>query len=1075
MARGGLGRIVEGFDHRLGRRVALKELIARNEKAEARFIREAKITARLEHPSIVPIHEAGRWSNGERFYAMKLVEGRTLADALAEADTREKRLELLPHLIDVAEAVAYAHSQGILHRDLKPANVMVGAFGETVLIDWGLAKDLKAGPDADDDPLSAVASSEKDEERPGRPVSVLRGRPARSSTETSDGIVVGTPPYMSPEQARADPLDERADVYALGAMLYQVLCGDRPYQGVSPKDVLLAVVQGPPAPIEELAPDMPKDLVAIVRKAMHRNPALRYPSAKEMAEELRRFSTGQLVGAHRYSAVERGLRFARRNAATLTVALLFIGVLAGFATWSFRRLAARTEAAVAARQLAEDRVRELTLEKARSLLGRDPTEAAAWLLKIRPPIRGAPSVAAAARELGVARSILSGHLQEVDLVRFGPKGRYIASGSRDGTVRLYSGTGAPLDRFDHGARISALAFVPDGDGLATGAYDGRVRLYPLRGGPPLTMLAHTAPVSVIRFAPTGDRFVTLGRDRRLILWTLDGRVAARLEAPPVGDWAEALFVDAGRWLVTAGHGARVILWDLDEGEGRLLFEPGADVTALAESEGLVAVGFRDGAVAIIDPERRSTRTLGGHAAEVRALEFSPDGSRLASASFEGRVILWPLDSMEPARVFDEHDERVTGLRFSPVGRYLASASWDGTVRVRDLETSEISTLRGHGQVVTDLDFAPSGRLLVSASWDTSVRLWPVDPSGRAVLSGHEIGVHAVDFSPDGRSIASGGHDDELRLWDLRTREAQVLAGHGDNVYRVRFSPNGRWLASSSDDRTVRLWPADGGTPRILRGHLGDVEELAFSQDGRWLASAGREGDLFLWPVAGGEAVKLDGHRRAVSGLGFVVGGRLATAGLDGRVLLWPLGPGTPRRLLEGASPVRALDVTRDGNRLAAAGGQGELWVWALPEGRRLHHLTGLVEPDVVRLSPDGTHAAVASAQRGLWLCNLAYELCDELEGHEARVFDLEFSPSGRALVTGSGDHGVRLFDVETHESRVLLGHRAPVFDVAFSPDGAWVASGSGDTDVRLWPVLLPPRLERLPEYLEALTEHRIRD
>jgi WD40 repeat protein len=1059
VARGGLGRIVLAFDRRLGRRVALKELLSRDPKAERRFVREAKITARLEHPNIVPIHEAGRWPSGDRFYAMKLVEGRTLSAALAGAETREERLALLPHLIDVADAIAYAHSQGILHRDIKPANVMVGAFGETMVIDWGLAKILgekgeEEGLEVDHVPISA--------------------------TETSDGIVVGTPPYMAPEQARADSLDERSDVYALGALLYQILSGRRPYEDVDPKDVLREVVRGPPVPIDGLAPEMPRDLLAVVKKAMHRHPAHRYPSAQEMAEELRRFSTGQLVGAHRYSPLEHAWRFVRRHAAAVGVALLLLSVLIGFAGWSFRGLADRSRIALQAQEDAEARERELDLEKARSLLARDPTEAVAWLKRVRPPIRGAATVAAEAEEAGVARAVLEGHVQEVEHVRADPGGRFVASASRDGAVILWSIATGAAERIEHGARVSALAFSEDGAHLASGAYDGTVRVVRpsaperRRATPPAR--GHQAPVVAIGFAPSGDRLVSLGRDRRLILWTLDGRRAEVIETPPVGDWADLAFVDEGRTVVTGGHGSRAMVWDLDTGEGRPLADLGSDITAFSARAGAIALGARDGSLAVVDPDREMVRTLGAHDTEVRALAFSPGGRRLASAGFDGAVMLWPLGTEQSPEPLDGHDERVTSLAFSPGGRWLASGSWDGTVRLRDLtKGTETQTLRGHAQVVTDLAFGPRGDFLFSSSWDTAVRVWPVRARGGALLEGHQIGVHAVDFAPDGRRLVSGGHDDALRVWDLAAGEDRVLSGHEDNVYRVRYSPDGRWIASSSDDRTVRLWPAGGGAPRVLRGHRGDVEELAFSADGRWLASAGRAGDLFLWPVEeDGPGRSLLGHRGAVTGVGFGADGRLASAGRDGQVLLWPLGPGAPRRLLVDAGTVEGLDVAPDGRRLAAVGGRGELWVWSLPEGRLLLHVeTDLDEPAAVRLSPDGRLAAVASAQVGLWLCNVAYGVCHDLRGHAARVFDLEFSPSGRALATGSGDHTARVWDVETLESRVLRGHRAPVFDVAFSPDGSFVASGSGDTDVRVWPAELPPRRDQLPRFLEELTTYQV--
>ncbi len=1045
VARGGLGRVVQAFDRRLGRRVALKELLARDPKAEERFVREARITARLEHPNIVPVHEAGRWPNGERFYAMKLVEGRTLSEALGSAESREERLELLAHLIDVADAVAYAHSQGILHRDLKPANVMVGSFGETVLLDWGLAKDLL---DEAADPPSPHPETQTE----------------RPSIETSDGIVVGTPPYMAPEQARGDRLDERADVYALGAMLYQVLCGKRPYEDVAPKEVLLAVVSGPPAPIARLASDMPRDLVAVVEKAMARDPGHRYPSAKEMAEELRRFTTGQLVAAHRYSPAERVRRFVGRHWAALAVAGLLLGVLAVFAGWSFRGLRVRSEAARVARSEADQRVLELTLEKARSMLARDPTEAVAWLKRVVPPLPGVASVAAAADERGVAWAVLGGHTQEVDRVKTNPSGAGFASASRDGTVRLWDWDGT-YRVVAHGSRVTALAYADDGNHLLTGAYDGSVRVIELRSGAVRVFERHMGPVVALGFAPTGDRFVSLGRDGRLLLWSLDGEVAESFTTPAVGDWAEVRFRGEGR-VLSAGHGARVMEWDLEQGRGRTAAEASADVTAFAIEGDLLVLGGADGSVALGDLGRRALRTVGGHDGEVRRVVLSPSGDEIASAGLDGRVIVWSIRASKPQQVFEDHEERVTALGFSPNGRFLASASWDGTVRLRDLETLEGKTFRGHSQVVTDLGFEPNGRALVSASWDTTLRVWPLRSSPDRTLEGHRVGVHALAFSPDGRSFASGGHDHEVRRWDARTRTAEVLAGHEDTVYRVLYSPDGRFIASSSDDRTVRLWPTGGGRPRVLEGHEGDVEELAFSPDGRSIASAGRAGDVFRFSVQDGTATRLSGHRAPVTGVAFVAPDQVVSASLDGQLILHGQGP-----ILSGAGPLRGLDATDDGRRLVVAGGRGELWVFSFPDGQQVAHIQGLHEPDRVKLSRDGTLVAVASGQRGLWLCNLAYALCDRLEGHEARVFALDFSPTGRVLATGSGDHGVRLWDVETLESRPLAGHRAPVFDVSFSPDGSWVLSGSGDAAVRLWATRLPPRPQDLPDALERLTRH----
>src|SRR5580704_1635450 len=238
LARGGMGRVVIAKDRRLDRTVALKLLARDSPGLRARFEREAAITAQLAHPAIVPIYETGELGDGEPFYAMKLVEGTPLDATIANAGTLRDRLALLPRAMAVCEALAYAHSKHVIHRDLKPANVLVGSFGETVVIDWGLAKDLT---------------------QPSTRESVSLVPIVGNSDVTIDGEVVGTPSYMPPEQASGGIVDERADVYALGALLYHVVAGRPPYRGRNAGEILAAVEAGPPAPIAELEPDVPDD------------------------------------------------------------------------------------------------------------------------------------------------------------------------------------------------------------------------------------------------------------------------------------------------------------------------------------------------------------------------------------------------------------------------------------------------------------------------------------------------------------------------------------------------------------------------------------------------------------------------------------------------------------------------------------------------------------------------------------------------------------------------------------------------------------------------------------------------
>jgi tetratricopeptide (TPR) repeat protein len=336
IARGGMGRIVAARDRRLGRTVAIKELIAPTRSLRRRFEREARITARLQHPSIVNLLEAGVWPDGEPFYAMKLIAGESLDRVVARATTVEARLGLLPTVIAAVDAMAYAHSQRVIHRDLKPHNILVGEFGETVVIDWGLAKDLsRAEPDADRDDASAPGSVDR--------------------AETVAGSVIGTPAYMPPEQATGATVDERADVYALGAILYQVLTGAAPYRGRSSDDVLRSVITTPPQPVAQRAPGLPPDLVTIVDKALARDPAGRYPTARELADDLKRFQTGQLVGAHRYSASQRLRRWVRRHRAAVAVGAALAAVLAVTSAVSVRRIIIERDRVAAQRAVAERR------------------------------------------------------------------------------------------------------------------------------------------------------------------------------------------------------------------------------------------------------------------------------------------------------------------------------------------------------------------------------------------------------------------------------------------------------------------------------------------------------------------------------------------------------------------------------------------------------------------------------------------------------------------------------------------------------------------------------------------------
>lgn len=296
-SRGGMGRILLVHDQSIGRDVALKELLPSDEEspgstaarhsgaAVARFLREARLTGQLEHPGIVPVYEVGQRAGGALYYTMKLVRGKTLRGVLEETDSLEQRMKLLPHMVDLCQTMAYAHSRGVIHRDLKPDNVMIGEFGETVVIDWGIAK--TRGPSAR---AADIAENPEGPQMATEDSHIIK---------TMNGVVLGTPTYMSPEQALGDLacVDERSDVYALGAVLYEVLTGQPPFTGESLREVLLKVQTECPVPPRRLEHRIPRELAAICERALSREPEDRFASAKDMAEALQSFVSGRVFGA----------------------------------------------------------------------------------------------------------------------------------------------------------------------------------------------------------------------------------------------------------------------------------------------------------------------------------------------------------------------------------------------------------------------------------------------------------------------------------------------------------------------------------------------------------------------------------------------------------------------------------------------------------------------------------------------------------------------------------------------------------------------------------------------------------
>ena len=993
LGRGGMGVVYKARHLRLNRPCALKMILAgphAGAEAAARFLAEAEAVAQLQHSNIVQIFHIDEHA-GFPYFEMEFVGGGSLA---ARLDGTPRPPREAARLVEtLACAMAEAHRQGIVHRDLKPGNILLTPEGTPKVADFGLAKLLNA-----------------------------------DSGLTRTDSVLGSPSYMAPEQAggRTKEVGPAADVYALGAILYELLTGRPPFRGATVLETLEQVRTVEPVPPSRLVPRLPRDIETIGLKCLQKDPARRYESAAVLTEDLRRFQAGEPIVARPVGSAERAWRWCRRNpmlaSLTAAVATLLVAVAASALVAALQyRLVASKEARL--RNAAEDLARVETRAK-------QELETSLYY----------HSIALAHREL--SRDNLG---RAVELLEACPQGlRHWEWYYLERLCHLDPVT------FPDKAEVNSVAFSPDGERLASAGGDGTVTVRNSRTGAVLqTLRANTDGVYSVAFHPGGHHLAAACADREVKVWDLAT--------------AEVVFTCPGFSGVSYGK-AYVVAFSPD---GRCL-----------------ATGL-EGAVNLWDwRNRQLLHKLPGHVKNMGInLAFSPDGRHLTSASWSGDVMIWGAETGQHLRTRSGHRQAVSALAFSPDGRRLVSACFDRHLSLWDVATGErLYSRRGHDGLVLGVAYSPDGLRLASVGEDKTVRVWEA-ANGREVLGlrEHTDMCQSVAFSPDGRRIASAGRDATIRLWDaspLQANEGQdgfTFNQQAGEVWTMAINPGGQWIASAGLASPghlaapVKVWDVRSGLVGTeFNGHTGVVFSVAWHPDGRRVASTGWNAAqtmlvLKVWDAQTGREVFERSPGRETFAVAFSPpdGRHLVTGGASRAVQVWDAQTGREVGTLGAHDRViRGLAFSPDGRHLASASADGIVKLWdatRLGEKQEARCTLRARAPQVafnMAFTPDGRRLAAGGEKNTvkIWDVETGREL-QTLRGHSGDVWATAFSPDpeSRWVASAGEDSTVKVWDSHTGTLlRNFRGHTGLVTSLAFNPDGRLLVSGSRDGTVRVW-------------------------
>ncbi len=1005
IARGGAGRVLLALDRHLGREVAMKELLLDlrdqrdGEKREDphskslrnRFLREARVTGQLEHPSIVPVYEIGQHSDGNFYYTMRMVKGRTLSKVIKECHPLSDRMELLPHFYNICNAVAYAHSKGVINRDLKPSNVMIGEFGETVVLDWGLAK-VKGQHDAGADKIQ----------------SGMRLIMNADVGRTVVGFAIGTPSYMPPEQAEGnvDEIDETSDIYSLGAILYQLLTGNPPYKGKTASEILRKVVLAELTPVCEQEPEAPPELAAIAEKALSKNKIERYQSTTELIDELNSYMSGGKVSGYRYSFFELIKKFTSRNkAAFISSVMIFLVLIAStlLITWYYRR-------EVKAKQSAQN---EKTISQFRAAQAFNET---AVRLEFEKRFLSSRVYAAASMLYNPANANSLNY--DPDHEEKFPSASALLTESLSRFYQRHFHRGAVFEKgIQAGCRITASAVTADtslivagcengevvvfdskdmkkrfrrqtGSGItnATLSNDGKTALFSSASGNISSLDISTGEIKIIHKIPggsdclkfrDGDRSIlSCGGDGTLRFFSFPGMDLYEIKGG-LSQIKDGYVFEKERTVIYGGDN-KIIKLDLDNPAAKrsiTIDDQFISGIAVSSDQRYAVAGTESGTIHIINIDSMTiVRSIKHHPGAITSLSFSSDGSMFLSSDLQRKIIVWDFSNGEPLFSVEGHENTITDTFFDKTGDYIFSAGLDGFIRLWKLHGRKGTlSFETEGSFINGAVFAGETAGIISRT--NKVEFFnKSDGSEHSVFKDHSGPIYDLAVSSDGLKGAVAGWNTEITVFtipDLKT--VAKLKGNKNAVTDISFSNDGKYLISGGRDGSVRLFSLNDLSQKALwKCGEGVVKKLDMSPDGKHVATVCGNNRAVLLSIPGLDDEKnLLKDKVTVNTIVFTPCGKNVIAGSDKELLLINI-DGSGQTTLSGHSHLATLIVfSEDGKYFASSGRDNSVKIWDYEKLMPLLSLNTDREPGCLVFTPENN---------GLMVC----------EGNRARVWPLEF-------------------------------------------------------------------------------------